>query len=293
MAEVTVNRSITFDKFGARPCDSKQSLAETPILDHGRVALLATYGSDQIIAETARVSYGKGTKSTSNEDGLIRYLMRHRHTSPIEHAEVVFFLRVPIFVARQLVRHRTANINEYSARYSELSDDFYVPAVQDISTQSDVNKQGRGKTLPEEIAEQLQWDIATSQQSSLSMYKMLIEEAVSRELSRTVTSVGTYTEMYWKCDLHNFLHFLKLRMDSHAQYEIRVMANAMYECAKPFFPRTCDAWEDYVLNARTLSAMELQQLSELLKTGVYHKHPKMTKREQDDFQALLDDLHVD
>jgi thymidylate synthase (FAD) len=129
-----------------------------------------------------------------------------------------------------------------------------------------------------------------SQESSLSMYKLLIESGVSRELSRTVTSVGTYTEMYWKCDLHNFLHFLKLRMDSHAQYEIRVMAEAMYECAKPFFIRTFQAWDDYVRNAHTLSAMELQQLASLINTGGYKQHEKMSKREQDDFLAFLERL---
>lgn len=290
MASVTFNDKITRDKFGARPVDEESSLADVSILDHGKVALLVTYGSDKIIGETARMSYGKGTKHVSTGAGLLRYLMRHRHTSPIEHAEVVFFLRVPIFVARQLVRHRTANINEYSARYSELSDDFYVPTLDNIATQSQNNKQGRGDALPEEDAAQLQWDMHVSQQSGVNHYKHLLTEGVSRELARTVTSVGTYTEMYWKCDVHNFLHFLKLRMDSHAQYEIRVMADAMYACAKPFFPETFAAWEDYVLNARTLSAMELRQLASLINTGGYQQDPKMSKREHEDFLALLEQL---
>jgi len=302
MAQVIFNDDISTDKFGVRPKNDTLAIAETPILDHGKVALLAVYGSDALIADTARMSYGKGTKTSSSDTGLIRYLMRHRHTSPIEHAEVVFFLRVPIFVARQLVRHRTANINEYSARYSELSEDYYVPEIANIARQSELNKQGRDETLSSTDAMWVRDRIDRTQHNSLRDYQALISAYdVSRELSRVVSSVGTYTEMYWKCDLHNFLHFLKLRMDSHAQYEIRVMAEAMCACAKPFFPDTFAAWEDYVLNARTLSAMELKSIADFIKKCTYgwsvetwsesaypKKQASMSAREYNEFKQFMD-----
>lgn len=282
-------------KWGAYP-DGAEALASTHVLDHGIVALLSTYHSDQMIAETARVSYGKGTKQVKTEAGLIRYLMRHRHTSPFEHAEVTFYLRIPIFVARQLIRHRTANVNEYSARYSELSDDFYVPSPDYLHEQSTTNKQGRGSLLSSEAALNAQVEFVNAQQNGLQTYHRLLDQRISREVARVVTSVGTYTELYWKCDLHNFLHFLKLRMDPHAQQEIRDVATAMYLCATSFFPQTFAAWDDYVRRAYTLSAPELTALRDLLRQHVPSaaSYPAntygMSDREYADFKRLLDTL---
>jgi thymidylate synthase (FAD) len=298
----------TIDKFGARPNDPDAALASARILDHGNVTLLSTYGSDLSICEAARVSYGKGTVSKRDPEALLRYLMRHRHTSPFEQAEVTFFLRVPIFVARQLIRHRTANVNEYSARYSELSDDFYIPAPTHVATQSTTNRQGSGESLDDAMSEKLesaQIDILQSQQNGVETYhRLLTTHGVSRETARIVTSVGTYTEMYWKCDLHNFLHFLNLRMDAHAQQEIRDLATAMYWCARPFFPIVVDAWNDYVRNSYTLSAAECRMLGDILRRCNRPGDPRggtvreswpnntydMSDREHATFRSFLDKL---
>lgn len=285
----------TIDKFGARPVIDEGALTSSPLLGEGVVVLLSTYGSDLSIAETARVSYGKGTKRSSDTRALLRYLMRHRHTSPFEHAEVSFYMRLPIFVVRQLFRHRTANINEYSARYSVLSDDFYVPAPSYVSKQSTTNKQGRGEEFDTAAAIDLASRMLQAQQQSVDAYHDLLNHDVSRELARTVMSVGTFTDFYWKCDLHNFLHFLRLRMDSHAQREIRDTAELMYRSVKPFFPETIAAWEDYVLNAHTFSAEELRLLSELINWREYEmygisKTTQMSDREFTEFKATLEKL---
>lgn len=287
----------TADKFGARPINPDTALASAVILDHGHVILLSTYGSDLGICEAARVSYGKGTVAKREPAALLRYLMRHRHTSPFEQAEVTFFLRVPIFVARQLIRHRTANVNEYSARYSELSDDFYVPARTHLAGQSSTNRQGAGDALGYTASESAQMDIFQAQQNGVETYhRLLTTHEVSRETARIVTSVGTYTEMYWKCDLHNFLHFLNLRMDDHAQQEIRELATAMYRCAQPFFPIIMQAWNDYVRESYTLSVAECRMLGDVLKqyTTVGESWPTneygMSDREHATFKLFLDRL---
>ena len=290
-----VNRhDHTVSKFGARPVNDDESLAHVDLHDYGHVALLATYGSDALIAETARVSYGKGTTKTRTDVSLIRYLVRHRHTSPLEHAEVVFYLKIPIFVARQLLRHRTANVNEYSARYSELSNEFYVPDESALAPQSTTNRQGREGSYTTD-ADAIRDAMLYAQETGHRTYQSLLSSHnLSRELARIVTSVGTYTEMYWKCDLHNFLHFLKLRMDAHAQQEIRDVATAMCACVSPFFPTTIAAWEDYVLHSHTLSAMELQMLSLVLKQYVpadvtypTNLFAHMSDREHREFQSFL------
>lgn len=300
MAEVTKDTSIlrfdhTLDKFGARPKDDQGALATAPLHDNGQVSLLATYGSDQFIVDAARVSYGKGTTQKRSPQALLRYLMRHKHTSPFEQAEVVFFLRAPIFVVRQLIRHRTANVNEYSARYSELTDDFYLPGRAHLGEQSTANKQGRGKKIKDEKLDKIQMEFVQAQQNGFDTYQRLLSEHnVARELARVVTSVGTYTELYWKCDLHNFMHFLNLRMDEHAQQEIRDYANAMYECAKPFFPHAFQAWNDYVRHSYTLSASERKMLGDILRThvGVDRSWPSntygMSEREYADFKTFLE-----
>lgn len=239
------------------------------VLDYGEVTLVDVFGTDARIVEAARASYSKGTKRTSTDEQLIRYLLRHHHTTPFEMCEVLFHLKLPIFVARQLVRHRTASINEVSARYSELPDELYVPEINQLGKQSSDNKQGRQELASSEVerASFCQDFINDSNRAAYFTYQNLLRENVSREISRIVLPVSTYTEMFWKMDLHNFLRFLKLRMDAHAQYEFRVFANAMCELVRPHFPITFGAFDDYILNAHTLSKGEQKLLAEILKSG--------------------------
>ena len=238
---------------------------KTNILDHGQVVLLDVFGSDARIAESARVSYGKGTKKTSNDTALIRYLMRHKHTSPFEMCEVLFYLKVPIFVARQLVRHRTANINEVSGRYSELSEETYTPDETQLGPQSAINNQGRAETETSIQTKRAQREIINAAHESFQSYdRLLTVTNVSKEISRVVLPLSTYTELYWKCDLHNFFHFCKLRLDSHAQYEIRVMARAMFDAVAPFFPIATSAFRDYILETKTVSRTEQILLATML-----------------------------
>jgi len=265
------------------------------ILDHGIVTLLDVFGDDSRIAESARVSYGKGTKKTSNDAALIRYLMRHHHTSPFEMCEVLFYLKVPIFVARQLVRHRTANINEVSGRYSELTNEMYVPEQTQLGPQSPTNHQGRASVDPSLHTRRAELEIAQSNHEAFQSYdRLLTVHEVSREISRIVLPVSTYTELYWKCDLHNLFHFLKLRMDSHAQYEIRVMAEAMLQLIEPHFPQATRAFRDYILNARTLSQTEQRLLSVMISQSVPSfeeaKKLKMSEREYDEFVRWIKTL---
>jgi thymidylate synthase (FAD) len=238
---------------------------KTHILDHGQVVLLDVFGTDARIAEAARVSYGKGTKKINNDNALIRYLVRHRHTSPVEMCEVLFYLKVPIFVARQLVRHRTANINEVSGRYSEMPEEMYVPEETQLGPQSVVNNQGRADTEVSIQTRRAQLEIAQATTDAFQSYdRLLTLNNVSKEISRIVLPLSAYTELYWKCDLHNFFHFCKLRMDAHAQYEIRVMANAMFASVEPFFPLATAAFRDYILKTKTLSSAEQQLLASML-----------------------------
>lgn len=235
------------------------------ILDHGHVALVDVFGDDARIARTARGSYGKGTKTVNDDRGLIRRLMKDRHTSPFEMGEVLFHLKIPIFVARQLVRHRTANINEVSARYSELPNEFYIPEPEHCGPQSTDNKQGRTAAQNDIKARKARQNISESVRQSYDHYDSLLNVSeTSREISRIVLPTAIYTEMYWKCDLHNFFHFSKLRLDPHAQYEIRVMARAMFDLVRPHFPIATTAFDDYIQNAKTFSAMELKLFAKLL-----------------------------
>lgn len=298
---ITITRfEHTMTKFGAHPTTDGQALASVDVHDYGHVSLLATYGSDEMIAEAARVSYGKGTIKTRTDVSLIRYLMRHRHTSPFEMSEVVFYLKVPIFVARQLLRHRTANVNEYSARYSEMTNEFYVPSAEYLAPQSTSNRQGREGEYTSDEQDAIRSVMMHAQETGHHAYRSLLAtHNLSRELSRITTSVGTYTELYWKCDLHNFLHFLKLRMDTHAQQEIRDVAHAMYTCAQPFFPITITAWKNYILDSHTLSSMELDMLAVLLRhylpkdmTYPANVFPGMSDREYREFKIFLDTLQT-
>ena len=237
-------------------------IVEKKVHEHGFVRLVDIMGSDGDIADAARVSYGKGTRAVSDNRNLIRYLVRHKHTSPLEMASVKFHLKLPIFVMRQLVRHRTAKLNEYSGRYSVMSDDCYVPEPEYIQPQSMSNKQGRDGILSDQWKGKYRDIITAIQVKAEIAYKLLLANesvehgGLSRELARTVLPVSNYTECYWKIDLHNFFHFCKLRMDSHAQQEIRDYAVPMFEMVKPHFPIATEAFEDYILDSVTFSRLE-------------------------------------
>jgi len=246
-----------------------------PVLDHGFVGLVDYMGSDSAIVNAARVSYGNGTKSVREDRGLIRYLVRHKHTSPLEMVEVKLHLKLPIFVMRQLVRHRTSSLNEYSGRYSVLTDEFYVPNVENIKPQSLTNKQGRGGDLDLEDAAEAHMMIHQATQDAYNIYTQLLGEVkndefsedfqgITRELARTVMPVAGYTELYWKQNLHNLFHMLKLREDSHAQWEIQEFARAIYKLIQPLFPAACEAYEDYIRDAKTLSGMEVNLLQAVI-----------------------------
>ena len=259
--------------------DVKNDPNARKILDYGFIVLKDTMGSDETIAESARVSYGEGTQSITNNENLIRYLLRHRHTTPFEMCEARFLIKMPIFVARQWIRHRTASVNEYSGRYSIMSNEFYVPEPENIKPQSVDNKQGRDGKLSDKHLEGARRLFNEAFEHANSTYHIFLGESerdfydfydpsssrfdddfdgIARELARTVLPVSNYTELYWKANLHNIFHLMKLRMDPHAQYEIRVYAEAMYDLLKPYFPIALKAFDDYINGAVTLSKMEYE-----------------------------------
>ena len=231
------------------------------VLDHGFVGLVDTMGDDDAVVQAARVSYGSGTKTVNTDRNLIRYLMRHKHTTPFEMCEVKFHIKLPIFVMRQLIRHRTAQVNEYSGRYSVMSDDFYVPET--FQKQSTTNKQGRDESL-DSIHGKLTWMMKDVHHNAYGMYEELLELDVARETARAVLPVSSYTEAYWKCNMKNFLHMTHLRADAHAQWEIQEYANAMYNLVKPKFPIICEAFEDYAQNAVTFSGPEMKFIKDFV-----------------------------
>jgi thymidylate synthase (FAD) len=233
-------------------------------LDKGFVRLVDSMGGDDAIVQAARVSYGKGTSKVSQDRGLIRYLMRHRHTTPFEMVEFKFHCKMPIFVARQWVRHRTANINEYSLRYSEARDDFYIPKSEHIQFQSALNKQGRMGEVSKELKEKVQNYFQEISDRSFQIYSELNQAGVARELARAVLPVNLYTEWYWKNDLHNLLHFVGLRSDNHAQYEIRVFSDAMAESIKSVAPFAWEAYQDYAVKGLRFSRIEQSLLEQNL-----------------------------
>ena len=225
-------------------------------LDKGFVRLVDSMGGDNAIVQAARVSYGKGTTKKSQDRGLIRYLMRHRHSTPFEMVEFKFHAKMPIFVARQWVRHRTANINEYSLRYSEARDDFYFPEFENIKFQSSINKQGRGKQVSKKIREKVINYFKEISNRSFEIYDELNNDGVARELARAILPVNLYTEWYWKNDLHNLLHFIGLRSDSHAQYEIQVYSDAMSLSVKNVAPFAWEAYKDYRISGMYFSKLD-------------------------------------
>jgi thymidylate synthase (FAD) len=233
-------------------------------LDKGFVRLVDSMGGDDAIVQAARVSYGKGTSKVSQDRGLIRYLMRHRHTTPFEMVEFKFHCKMPIFVARQWVRHRTANINEYSLRYSEARDEFYYPDPKHIQLQSALNKQGRTGKIPKKLTDKVLQYFKEISERSFEMYQELNEAGLARELIRAILPVNLYTEWYWKNDLHNLLHFISLRSDSHAQYEIRVFSDAMAESVQKVAPFAWEAYQDYVVQGMRFSRIEQSLLEKQL-----------------------------
>jgi thymidylate synthase (FAD) len=259
---------------------------EVKVLDHGFIALVDAMPrlvpvdktADVAVVQSARVSYGQGTKRINEDRGLIRYLMRHRHTTPTEMVEFKFHISMPIFIARQWIRHRTANVNEYSGRYSIIPDHFYKPTIEQVRKQSASNRQGGEETFvpaadaaaAESEAYQTAADFVKyleEAEALYSKYSALTERGVSRELARIGLPVSVYTQWYWKCDLHNILRFLSLRMDSHAQAEIRVYADAMYALLEPIVPITMEAWRDYELEALRLTKLEIAALRDLAAGG--------------------------
>ncbi|GEM90905.1 FAD-dependent thymidylate synthase [Oceanithermus desulfurans] len=240
-----------------------------PVLDKGFVRLVDAMGDDRRIVQAARVSYGEGTKTVREDAALIDYLMRHRHTSPFEMVEFTFHVKAPIFVVRQWFRHRTASVNEISARYSVLKDEFYEPTPGELRAQSKVNKQAGEGRLPAAEAERASALLAAAGRDVYARYQELLALGVAREQARSVLPVGIYTEFYWKQDLHNLLHFLRLRLDHHAQAEIRAYARAVAEFVKARVPLVWRSFEEHVLNARTLSASELAVLARLVDREAY------------------------
>ena len=272
----------------------------TDVLDHGFIRVIDYMGDEPAIVQAARVSYGEGTKLISEDRGLLRYLMRHRHTTPFEMCEIKLHVKLPVFVARQWIRHRTANVNEYSARYSILAREFYVPEAEDIQQQSVSNKQGRfDGGLSEADQRYIQSQMQESANRDFDLYDLLAHDGeegedrglnVARELARINLPLSTYTEWYWKVDLHNLLHFLSLRADPHAQKEIRVYAEVICQIVEAWMPNVWEAFVDYRLDAHTFSKQEMAILLGVLvascATGGLYAHSDMTtlsKRERDEF----------
>ncbi|MDW7996457.1 MAG: FAD-dependent thymidylate synthase [Bacteroidota bacterium] len=261
-------------------------------LDKGFVRLVDVMGDDAAIVQAARVSYGEGTRSVRDDRKLIRYLMRHRHTSPFEMVEFKFHIKLPIFVARQWIRHRTASVNEYSGRYSIMREEFYVPDPDQLRPQSPLNKQGRAEeSLPEELAQTLVERLRQTQATLYAEYQALLQHNLARELARINLPLSSYTEWYWKIDLHNLFHFLRLRMDEHAQYEIRLYACTIADIVKTVVPLAWEAFEDYVLQALTFSRQEQYVLARLLQGSTLSEQALLEVgllgREAQEFQEKL------
>jgi len=238
---------------------------EYKILDKGFIRLVDYMGSDDRIVQSARVSYGKGTKSFRQDKGLINYLLRNEHTSPFEQVSFTFHAKMPVFVARQWVRHRTAKLNEISGRYSVMKNEFYVPFPEDIAYQSSDNKQGRSETVMDDsVKQEIINNITENQNHAYEEYTNLIDKNVAKELARINLPLSLYTEWYWKIDLHNLFHFLKLRMDHHAQYEIRVYADKIFWLVKKVCPLACEAFEEHILNSIKFSGREKAALDRML-----------------------------
>ncbi|WP_134724309.1 FAD-dependent thymidylate synthase [Paracoccus luteus] len=262
-----------------------------PVLDHGLVRVIDYMGDDGAIVQAARVSYGRGTRAVSNDEGLIRYLMRHWHSTPFEMCEVKFHVKLPVFVARQWIRHRTANVNEYSARYSILDREFYIPAPEQLAAQSTVNNQGRGAVLSGDEAQRVLDILRDDAMRSYDHYEGMLsqegQQGLARELARMNLPANIYTQWYWKTDLHNLFHFLRLRADAHAQYEIRVYAEAMCRIVADWVPLAYAAFEDYRLGGVSLSGKAVEVLKRRLAgETVTQETSGMSKGEWREFEGV-------
>ena len=262
---------------------------EFPVLNKGFVRLVDYLGGDERVVQSARVSYGAGTKSYREDAGLIDYLLRNRHTSPFEQVILTFHVKLPIFVARQWIRHRTARLNEISGRYSVMKDEFYVPAPEDVAAQSSDNKQGRSaEPLPPEAAEAVRAALESGQKSAYQDYSKLVDEGIARELARVNLPLSLYTEWYWQIDLHNLFHFLELRLDAHAQKEIRVYAEVLLDIAKKVAPRCCESFERHIKGAVSFSEEEFAELKRRLDAaGTMDGTPTLSGKALDRFEEKL------
>ncbi len=264
-----------------------------PILDHGFIRVVDYMGNDSSVVQAARVSYGKGTKKARSDEGLIRYLIRHNHTTPFEMCEIKFHIKLPIFVARQWIRHRTASVNEYSARYSKLEDEFYIPEIENLSSQSGTNKQGRGESLPLEEGERVRAILMQDSDSTYQNYEKMLsqenQEGLSRELARINLPTNVYTQWYWKVNLLNLLKFIHLRMDPHAQYEIRVYAEKLAEIVEEWVPITYQAFFDYWVQGITFSKQQVTLLKQkMMGKNITFETSGLSKREWDEFLQSLE-----
>jgi len=261
---------------------------EFKLLDHGFVRVVDYMGNDSSVVQGARVSYGAGTKKVSEDVGLINYLMRHFHSTPFELCDIKFHIKCPIFVARQWLRHRSVSANEYSARYSIVDNQYYVPEIDKISVQSASNKQGRGEIVDNERAKIVQDTIKEIAENSYNEYNEMLEDGIAREIARVCLPLNFYTEFYWKINLHNLMHFLKLRADSHAQYEIRVYALKMMEIMKLWVPHTYDAFMDYKINAKNFSGKMFELLKrKLAGEEITFENSGLGKREWEECKNLI------
>jgi len=271
-----------------------------PVLDHGFIRVVDYMGDDAAVVQSARVSYGRGTKAANEDRGLIRYLMRHRHSTPFEMCEIKYHIKLPIFIARQWIRHRTANVNEYSARYSVLDREFYVPQPDQLAAQSSDNRQGRGAVLEGAEAERVLRLLRDDATQTYDHYLEMLNEdeagqpldasrsGLARELARMNLTLNTYTQWYWKTDLHNLLHFLSLRADAHAQYEIRVYAEAMLKTVQAWVPHCYEAFADYRMGAVTMSAQMLSIVRRMLAGEVVEQAGSgLSKREWRELMETL------
>ena len=272
-----------------------------PILDHGFIRVVDYMGNDTSIVQAARVSYGKGTKKVNTDAGLIKYLMRHWHSTPFEMCEIKYHVKLPIFIARQWIRHRTANVNEYSARYSILDKEFYLPQQENLAAQSQINRQGRGEILKGEQAKQVLDLLKKDAEQTYSNYEEMLNErydgsvidenkvGLARELARMNLTLNTYTQWYWKTDLLNLMNFLRLRADDHAQYEIRAYADAMLDTLKKWVPITYEAFMDYRVGGTEVSAKGKSIIKKLIKgEEISIEDSGLSKREWNELMIAFD-----
>ena len=271
-----------------------------PLLDHGFIRVVDYMGDDGAVAQAARVSYGRGTRQVSEDANLIRYLMRHRHSTPFEMCEIKFAVKLPIFVARQWIRHRNASVNEYSARYSVLDREFYIPSQEQLAAQSSSNRQGRSGVLQGDEAAEVLGILRRDAETNYDHYTWMLNEehadpsreGLARELARMNLTLNTYTQWYWKTDVRGLMNFLSLRADSHAQHEIRVYAEAMLRILQDWMPVTAAAFHEYGLGAATLSASMLTVLRDMLKEQpLPSQPPSLSKREWEEMLAVIERSH--